>query len=112
MIEAKKKAAKGPTEEEKAAQEKNEMKKYSELVATSADEYHKEITDKEKEAKEAHQYDGLDEEAMVQLKSQVKSHGFLDADELAKSGLSNEQIAYLTEMTNAADLPAVDALFT
>ena len=53
---------------------------------------------------------------MVQLKSQVKtgnsqkgqSYGLLEA--LSKSGLNSEQLAYLKEMTNSADLPAIDAL--
>lgn len=86
------------------------------MVALNAVQFSKEIEEKEKAVKEAHRYDGLDEEAMVQLKSQVKtgnsqkgqSYGLLEA--LSKSGLNSEQLAYLKEMTNSADLPAIDAL--
>ena len=59
----------GPTEAEKALADKKEMEQYSTQVATGAAEYTQSLDKAEADKKEAHAYEGLDEEAMIQLKA-------------------------------------------
>jgi hypothetical protein len=73
MIAAEKKKAQGPSDAEKAAKEKEEMNQYAQLVAEDASEYSQQLNQEDKDKKEGHDFEGLDEEAMVQLKSVVNN---------------------------------------
>lgn len=65
--EQKKKEQQPPSQQQILAQEKAEMEAYAKQVAQEASDYQNQIDQKEKEKIEAHHFDGLDEEAMVQL---------------------------------------------
>jgi hypothetical protein len=60
---------KGPTDAEKELAAKTEMLQYSNDVAKGAAESTLELDKAEEDKKEAHAYEGLDEEAMIQLKA-------------------------------------------
>ena len=63
---------KPPTEAEKEESEKKELMNYSEQVAKDASDYAMKIKKEAEDKQEAKHFDGLDEEAMVQLKGQAK----------------------------------------
>jgi hypothetical protein len=79
-------------------------------VSAEAADYQNKIKEQEKAEQDAHAYDNMDEEAMVQLSAkhdapvalaQTKSNGWLA--NLEKLGLSSEQREYLEAMTDAND---------
>ena len=59
----------GPSQAQIEKQEKADLVAYAEQVSTEAAEYQNKIKEQEKDENDAHAYDNMDEEAMVQLSS-------------------------------------------
>lgn len=111
------------SEAEKAEIEKKEMVDYSAQVALEANEYQTKILNDQKEKEEAKHFNGLDEEAMVQLKAQHPkdtnilaqiSNKQIENNELiqtlSKAGLTDEQIQFLTSMSDSNEAPDINLL--
>lgn len=115
------------------AKEKKELNDYAQLVAEDAAKYQNQLNEAQKEKEEKTHFDGLDEEAMVQLGqknigkskqkplhlAQTKSKSNTDEDQiennellqtLSKAGLTDDQIQYLSQMTNSNEAPDINLL--
>ena len=77
----------------KETDKKSDIVEYSKLVASQAAEYNQAQIDEEKAKEEAHHYDDLPEEAMVQLSD--SKGGIVDSQllqTLSQAGLTKEQL--------------------
>ena len=81
------------------------MVDYSALVADQAKDYNDKLLQEQKDREEAKHFSGLDEEAMIQLYDDISPKNTELLQTLSKAGLTDDQIQFLTQMTESGEAP-------